>query len=163
MAQLEDLTRGASVRGILPDRLVTVADVKWFGTSSVELTYRDPKGRLGIGLLFQDREDSIEIAKTGRPRSFDGDGKKFRLVAEAHRIRLAHLFDLVLAHPGFNDCDRRGQVLGRDKSCVCRVPPSGKANFVGERSSTPHHHGARRRTTGARMRATCYTRSSSLP
>jgi hypothetical protein len=29
--------------------------------------------------------------------SFDGDGALFRLVSEAHRIRLAHLFDPVLA------------------------------------------------------------------
>ena len=32
-----------------------------------------------------------------RPWSFDGDGAAFRLVSEAHRIRLAHLFDPVLA------------------------------------------------------------------
>ncbi len=29
--------------------------------------------------------------------SFDGDGHQFRLISEAHRIRLAHLFDPVLA------------------------------------------------------------------
>ena len=29
--------------------------------------------------------------------SFDGDGALFRLVSKAHRIRLAHLFDPVLA------------------------------------------------------------------
>jgi len=33
----------------------------------------------------------------GRPWSFDGDGALFRLVSEANRIRLAHLFDPVLA------------------------------------------------------------------
>jgi superfamily II DNA or RNA helicase len=33
----------------------------------------------------------------GRSWSFDGDGALFRLVAEAQRIRLAHLFDPVLA------------------------------------------------------------------
>ena len=37
------------------------------------------------------------MADKGKPWSFDGDGKLFRLVAEAHRIRLAHLFDPVLA------------------------------------------------------------------
>jgi hypothetical protein len=36
-------------------------------------------------------------SKVGRPWSFDGDGALFRLVSEAHRIRLAHLFDPVLA------------------------------------------------------------------
>jgi len=35
--------------------------------------------------------------RKGRPWSFDGDGSLFRLVSEAHRIRLAHLFDPVLA------------------------------------------------------------------
>lgn len=33
----------------------------------------------------------------GRPWSFDGHGALFRLVSEAHRIRLAYLFDPVLA------------------------------------------------------------------
>jgi len=33
----------------------------------------------------------------GRPWSFDGNGAAFRLVSEAHRIRLVHLFDPVLA------------------------------------------------------------------
>jgi SNF2 family DNA or RNA helicase len=97
MAQLEDLTRGASVRGILPDRLVTVIDVQWFGDSSIELTYKDPQGRLGNELLFRDREPSLGIAEVGRPWGFDSDGRLFRLVSEAHRIHLAHLFDPVLA------------------------------------------------------------------
>ncbi len=29
MAQLEQLTRGATVKGILPDALITVVDVQW--------------------------------------------------------------------------------------------------------------------------------------
>src|SRR5438045_8220626 len=97
MAKLEDLKRGASVKGILADCLVTVVDVKWYGSSSVELTYKDPAGRLGNELLYRDRESTIAIAEKGRPWSFDGDGRLFRLVSEAHRIRLAHLFDPVLA------------------------------------------------------------------
>src|SRR5438105_1532615 len=32
MARLEELTRGAQVSGILPDSLVTVFDVKWYGS-----------------------------------------------------------------------------------------------------------------------------------
>ena len=47
MARLEDLTRGASVKGILPDSLITVVDVKWHGSAVVELTYKDASGRLG--------------------------------------------------------------------------------------------------------------------
>jgi hypothetical protein len=62
MAYLEDLTRGAAVRGILPDGLVTVVDVQWHGSAVVELTYKDASGRLGSELLYRDRESTIEIA-----------------------------------------------------------------------------------------------------
>ena len=104
MARLEDLTRSASVKGILPDSLVTIVDVKWYGSAVVELTYKDASGRLGNELLYRDREPTLEIASAGRPWSFDADGSLFRLVSEAHRIRLAHLFDPLLAvHPSLVD------------------------------------------------------------
>ncbi|MGO9613145.1 MAG: helicase-related protein [Dissulfurispiraceae bacterium] len=97
MAKLEDLTRGASVKGILPDSLITVVDVKWHGSAVVELTYKNASGRLGQELLYRDREPTIEIVSVGRPWSFDGDGSLLRLVSEAYRIRLAYLFDPLLA------------------------------------------------------------------
>ena len=40
---------------------------------------------------------NLEIVQTERTWSFDADGDLFRLVAEAYRIHLAHLFDPVLA------------------------------------------------------------------
>jgi superfamily II DNA or RNA helicase len=97
MARLEELTRGASVKGVLPDGLVTVVDVQWHGSDVVELIYKDSAGKLGSELLYRDREPTLGIAAAGVPWSFDGDGALFRLVSEAHRIRLAHLFDPVLA------------------------------------------------------------------
>jgi superfamily II DNA or RNA helicase len=97
MARLEDITRGASLSGIAASSLITVVDVKWYGSSSIELTYKDAEGKLGNQLLFRDNEATIEIVHIGRPWSFDGDGGTFRLVSEAHRIRLAHLFDPVMA------------------------------------------------------------------
>src|SRR5229473_3619763 len=97
MARLEELTQGASVKGVLPGCLVTVVDVQWHGSTAVELTYKDPSGSLGNQLLFRDNEPTLDIVEAGRPWSFDGDGSTFRLVSEAHRIQLAHLFDPVLA------------------------------------------------------------------
>jgi SNF2 family DNA or RNA helicase len=97
MARLEDLTRGAAVRGVLADGLVAVVDVQWYGSDAVELTYKDVSGRTGSELLYRDREPTLEIATRGRPWSFDGDGALFRLVSEAHRIGLAYLFDPYLA------------------------------------------------------------------
>jgi hypothetical protein len=96
MTKLENLKRGATVKGILPDCLVTVIDVKWYGSAAVELTYKDPAGKPAVVLLYRDHEPTLEIGETGRPWSFDGDGKMFRLVSEAQRISLAHLFDPLL-------------------------------------------------------------------
>ena len=95
--KLEDLTTNAAVRGILDGSLVTVVNVKWFGDSAVELTYKDPSGGLANELLYRNDEARMEIVERGRPWSFDGDGERFRLVSEAQRISLAHLFDPVLA------------------------------------------------------------------
>jgi hypothetical protein len=67
MARLEDLTRGAAVKGILPDCLVTVIDVKWYGSAAIELTYKDPAGKPSVVLLYRDREPTLEIGEAGRP------------------------------------------------------------------------------------------------
>src|SRR2546428_11495749 len=97
MAKLEELTRGAWIRGILPDALANVVNVQWFGSEALELTYKTPAGKVANELLYRHDEPRLEVVEQGRPWSFDGDGALFRLVSEAHRIRLAHLFDPVLA------------------------------------------------------------------
>jgi hypothetical protein len=95
--QLEQLQPSAMIRGILPDALVEVVSVRWFGAEALELTYKTPTGKLANEILYRDDESRLELAEQGRPWSFDGDGALFRLVSEAHRIRLAHLFDPLLA------------------------------------------------------------------
>src|SRR5205807_3223628 len=97
VSKLEDLQPNASVRGILPNGLVSVVSVQWFGSEALELTYKDPAGKVANELLYRHDEPRIEVVEIGRPWSFDGDGGLFRLVSEAQRIRLAHLFDPVLA------------------------------------------------------------------
>ena len=77
--------------------MVTVVDVQWFGSEALELTYKTASGTVANELLFRQDEARLEIVDRGRPWSFDGDGALFRLVSEAQRIRLAHLFDPVLA------------------------------------------------------------------
>lgn len=97
MSRLEDLTPNAAVRGIESDSLVTVVSVQWHGSEALELTYKTATGKVANELLYRHDEERIEVVEKGRPWSFDGDGSDFRLVSEAQRIRLAHLFDHVLA------------------------------------------------------------------
>ena len=80
--------------------IATVVSVQWFGSEALELTYKTASGKVANELLYRDDEHRLELVEQGRPWSFDGDGALFRLVSEAQRIRLAHLFDPVLAAGG---------------------------------------------------------------
>jgi SNF2 family DNA or RNA helicase len=97
MSVLEDLRPNITVRGILPNCLVSVTAVEWYGEGALELTYKDPAGKVGNVLLFRGDEERIAVVERGLPWSFDGQGDLFRLVSEARRIRLAYLFDPMLA------------------------------------------------------------------
>lgn len=97
LSRLEDLKESTSVRGILPNELVTVVSTEWHGSAALTLNYKTAEGKRAAELLYRDDEPRIEIVQNGRPWSFDGDGALFRLVAEAQRIHLAHLFDPILA------------------------------------------------------------------
>ena len=95
--KLEDLQPGASVSGLLPNATAEVVNVQWHGTEALILIYRPPSGRIAEEILYRHDEARLEVVEQGRPWSFDGDGSDYRLVCEANRIRLAHLFDPVLA------------------------------------------------------------------
>ena len=100
--KLEDLRPSVSVRGIAPDPVdpaaaVTVVGVEWHGADALTLIYRRPSGGVAEEVLYRYDEARLEVVEQGRPWSFDGDGAAYRLVAEALRIRLAHLFDPLLA------------------------------------------------------------------
>lgn len=97
MAKLEDLVRGATVKGIVAGDSVMIVDVKWHGNSAIELTYKDSTGQPDNCVLFRDNESSIEIITKGSPWNFKADGSLLRLASEAYRIRLAYLFDPMLA------------------------------------------------------------------
>ncbi len=97
MLELGQLQPSAAVRGIVPDAMVVVVSVQWFGSEALELTYKTPTGKESNELLYRHDEPRLDLVEQGRPWGFDGDGALFRLVSEAQRIRLAHLFDPVLA------------------------------------------------------------------
>ena len=97
MTALEDLGPGAWVRGVVPSEPVQVVSVDWIGNQAINLIYRTADGEVSETTLFRDDESRLRIEERGRSWSFDGDGALLRLVAEAHRIELAHHFDPYLA------------------------------------------------------------------
>ena len=122
MTRLEDLTTATLVKGIVPDAVAELVSTKWHGSDVLEVVYKESTGRVGTEILFRDRESSLEILTAGRPWSFDGDGKLFRLVSEAHRIRLAHLFDpLIAVHTSLVE-PLPHQILGVYEAMLPRQP-----------------------------------------
>jgi SNF2 family DNA or RNA helicase len=86
------------VRGVIGDRRIRVVDVSWHGSSAVTLTFTDEvTGRPDQELLYREDEPRLTVETADQAWSMDGDGRMFRLVSEAKRISLAHLFDQFLA------------------------------------------------------------------
>jgi hypothetical protein len=109
---LEDLTPGTRVRGLLPDRPVTVVHADWHGMQVITLTYRDDGGVVGNQLLCRDDEARLRLEAAAAAFAFDGDGTLFRLASEAMRIRLAYLFDPMPAVNIWSRSRRNSTVLG---------------------------------------------------
>ncbi len=97
MALLNELKPGILVKGLLPGHTITIVDVKYHGDIGAELIYKDSNGHLGTELLYRERIEQLEIASSDLPWSFQADGALFRLVSEAYRIKLAYLFDPLIA------------------------------------------------------------------
>src|SRR5579864_4959544 len=97
MSLLEELVAGVTVKGLLPGSSATIISIKRHGSIGLELVYQDAGGNLGSELLYSDRVADLEIVPANLPWSFDADGALFRLTSEAYRIRLAYLFDPLIA------------------------------------------------------------------
>ena len=95
--KLEELHPHARVEGIGTDGAVTIIRAKWHGSQAVEVTYRTSSRQTSTKVLYRSDEADLEALYEARPWTFDADGALFRLVSEAQRIRLAHLFDPLLA------------------------------------------------------------------
>lgn len=72
MAALEDLTKGAVVRGVRADGPVTVVQAEWHRSGALTLTYTDAAGHVAQELLYRDKESALTIEQQGRAWSLDG-------------------------------------------------------------------------------------------
>ncbi len=97
MALLDDLIPGMMLKGIRPQTVVTIVAVTRHGADSAEIVYKDVAGGLGSQLVYRADTDQFEVVPSSLPWSFTADGAAFRLASEAYRIRLAYLFDPLIA------------------------------------------------------------------
>ena len=74
---LKELQPNAAIRGIIPDALVTVVSVQWFGSEALEITYKTADGKVANELLYRHDEPRLEIVEQGRPWSFEGMVRSF--------------------------------------------------------------------------------------
>lgn len=94
---LEDITTGQSLTGVESATISQVVAAIPIGVDTLQLIYRTPDGSIRETLLDRNRANSIALATSERPWSFDGDGEAFKLAVEAKRIDLAFLFDPMMA------------------------------------------------------------------
>jgi Superfamily II DNA/RNA helicases, SNF2 family len=98
VTQLNELQVGALVAGLLPgNNPVSLLSVIPHSSTWVELFYKDSNGQLGQELVNLERLADLTIVPKALPWSFAADGTLFRLLSEAERIRLAYLFDPLMA------------------------------------------------------------------
>lgn len=97
MTKLENITKGTYLNGVIPNQMVEVIDAVWHGTDVIEITFKDSLGNPNNEILYRDSESNLEIVTASAPWSFNASSEKFKLVSEAYRIRLAYIFDPMMA------------------------------------------------------------------
>lgn len=95
--RLENITKGTYLSGVIPNQMVEVIDAVWHGTDVIEITFKDNLGNPNNEILYRDSEPNLEIVIASAPWSFNASSEKFKLVSEAYRIRLAYIFDPMMA------------------------------------------------------------------
>jgi superfamily II DNA or RNA helicase len=94
--KLEDLAAGQRLSGVLPGATVEVVAALPHGGDAVQLIYRDAAGAISEEIVYRGDENRFEPAISSL-RPFDAPAGDFKLAAEAQRIRLAGLYDPMLA------------------------------------------------------------------
>lgn len=97
MLKLEEVRKGVQIVGLDGTGTAMVVSASMVGESVAEVVYRDANGQLGERLIYRGDESKLSIAAAGRAWGFEAPGGEFKLAAEAMRIKLAHLFDPMMA------------------------------------------------------------------
>lgn len=96
MAQLVQISKGQHVEGVVPGVAVEIVSAAMHGDDALTVVYRTLDGGFDERVLTREDEPSLTVLGPVA-RRFDGDAIEFKLVAEAQRIRMAGLYDRMLA------------------------------------------------------------------
>lgn len=94
--KLEELAAGQRLSGVVPGATVEVVAAVPHGADATQLIYRDSAGIISEEIVYRADEDRFELAVSSL-RPFDAPASDFKVAAEAQRIRLAGLYDPMLA------------------------------------------------------------------
>lgn len=95
--KLEELQVDTHVAGIEPSDPVKVLYSRMAGDGAADVTYELLNGQVLKKTLFRADEAKLSVASATRTWAFDATPESFKLAAEATRIKLAHLFDPMMA------------------------------------------------------------------
>ncbi len=95
--KLEEIKAKSHVTGVEPGVTVRVLDVDPAGPDAVNVSYKLPSGALLQKTLFRTDEAGLQEVTAESQFTFAASPVDFKLAAEATRIKLAHLFDPMMA------------------------------------------------------------------
>ncbi len=96
MIQIADIKPGIRVTGITLNQATQILSAEACD-GSVSILGRNDDGTTVDTILFEDQLDTIEIASQAMSWTFTADSESYRLASEAYRIKLAWLFDPMMA------------------------------------------------------------------
>jgi superfamily II DNA or RNA helicase len=91
------LTPGTMVTGLAASGAAEILAVDMHGSTAASVTWTDSEGRLDRRVIYGDVLTSLRITQNARRWAFSALGDDFLLASEARRLRLAYLFDPMLA------------------------------------------------------------------
>ena len=95
--KLEDIAENTRITGIVSYGHVTIKHVEHVGPGSCSVLYVDENGNPGSRLISRSEAERMDKADTEGLPPLTADANEFKLAAEATRIRLAYLYDPLLA------------------------------------------------------------------
>ena len=95
--KLEEIEPKAHVIGVEPGIAVRIVAVEPAGADAVNVTYRLPSGQILEKSVFRTDEAKLAVVVAESQFTFTASPADFKLAAEATRIKLAHLFDPMMA------------------------------------------------------------------